>query len=54
MSRVRPIVLDVAVFGLLDEVVKYEELTWTWAATVPACAVVLLVAGMVFKLLEKA
>jgi hypothetical protein len=42
----------VAVFGLLDRIVRYEDLTWRWAAMVSACAIVLLVVGMTFRLLE--
>jgi hypothetical protein len=66
MNRLRPLVLKtvgefcceaavlVAVFGLLDRVVKCEELTWRWAATSIGCAIVLLVAGITCRLLESA
>jgi hypothetical protein len=49
---VREAAVLVAVFGLLDKVVKGEELTLAWAVAVAGCAIVLLVAGMLCKLLE--
>jgi hypothetical protein len=44
----------VAVFSLLDRVVKYEDLTWRWTVAALGCAIVLLVAGMMFKILARA
>jgi hypothetical protein len=35
----------VAVFGLLDKVMKYEELTLAWAGKTLGCAILLLVTG---------
>jgi hypothetical protein len=66
MSRMRPVFLEtsgefcceaavlVAVFGLLDRVVKYEDLTWRWTVAALGCAVVLLVVGMMFEVLARA
>ena len=63
MNRLRVVVLEtvgeflreaavlVAVFGLLDRVVKDEDLTLAWAAAVSGCAIVLLLVGMLCTLM---
>jgi hypothetical protein len=65
MIRARSIILEtvgefwceaavlVAVFGLLDKVLRHEDLTASWAVRSLGCAIVLLVAGMMFKILGR-
>jgi hypothetical protein len=46
-------VVLVAVFGLLDKIVKHEDLTLAWTAASLGCAILLLVFGTSFKLLAR-
>jgi hypothetical protein len=43
----------VAVFGILDKILKHEDLTWGWTAASLGCAILLLVFGTSFKLFAR-